>query len=121
MSNVVALEELKTREEEIQQQLEELLIQEEALQESERRFRSLLENTRLIAVVLDREGRVTFCNDYFPEITGRQEKEVIGQDFFNMLFPWRKGLISGNCWRTRSVRVKTMLKPIPILKNKNEL
>ena len=81
------LEELKAREEEIQQQLEELLIQEESLQESERRFRSLLENIRLIAVVLDREGRVTFCNDYFLEVTDRQEKEVIGQDFFNMFVP----------------------------------
>ena len=35
---------------------------EEALRESERRFREMMENVHLLAVMLDREGNITFCN-----------------------------------------------------------
>jgi len=34
------------------------------LEESERRFRDILENVKLIAVVLDGQGKIIFCNDF---------------------------------------------------------
>lgn len=60
---------------------------EEALRESERRFRELLEQVRLVGVILDHEGRVTFCNDYLLEVTGWRREEVIGRDWFAQFVP----------------------------------
>jgi PAS domain-containing protein len=37
---------------------------EEALRESERRFREMLENVHLVAIMLDTQGKITFCNDF---------------------------------------------------------
>src|ERR1700733_2236719 len=36
----------------------------------ESRFRELLENVHLIAIMLDVEGRITFCNSYLLQLTG---------------------------------------------------
>ena len=35
---------------------------EDAMRESERRMRDILENVQLVAVLLDREGIITYCN-----------------------------------------------------------
>ena len=58
-----------------------------ALQESERRFREMLENIHLIAVLLDSEGRVTFCNEFLLQTTGYTRDEVIGCDWFTQFVP----------------------------------
>jgi PAS domain S-box-containing protein len=60
---------------------------EDALRASETRFREMLQNMELIALTLDREGRVTFCNDYLLRLTGWQRPEVIGADFFATFVP----------------------------------
>ena len=57
------------------------------LQESERRFREMLENIKLIAVTLDSEGKITFCNDYLLTLTGWRREEVINQDWFEKFIP----------------------------------
>ncbi|MBL0157518.1 MAG: PAS domain S-box protein [Bryobacterales bacterium] len=68
------------------------------LEESERRFREMLEHVALLAVQLDSEGRVTFCNDYFCSITGWTREQLMGKDCFELLIPesirpaLRKGL-----------------------------
>ena len=49
-----------------------------ALQASEARFREMLENVRLAAVVTDLEGRITFCNEYLAELSGWWEDELLG-------------------------------------------
>ena len=54
---------------------------ETVLQESNRRFHDVLENVELIAMTLDREGRVTFCNDYLLDLTGWRRDEVLGHDW----------------------------------------
>jgi len=51
---------------------------EEALRESERRFRELLENVQLVAVITDRNGSIIFCNDYALSLTGWNREEIIG-------------------------------------------
>ncbi|MBI3244295.1 MAG: PAS domain S-box protein [Chloroflexi bacterium] len=64
---------------------------EAALRESERRFREMLADLQLIAVMLDLEGRVTFCNDYLLTLTGWQRAEALGQDWFAMFVPGERG------------------------------
>jgi PAS domain S-box-containing protein len=60
---------------------------EEALRESERRFRDVLENVLLLAVSLDLNGNITFINDYLLDLTGWQRDEVMGQNWFKLFFP----------------------------------
>lgn len=59
----------------------------EAHQQSEARFRELLENIQLIAVTLDQSGNVTFCNDYLLNLTGWQLHEVLGCNWFDRFIP----------------------------------
>ncbi len=60
------------------------------LRESERRFRESLENARLIAFQLSREGITTFCNDFFLDTTGWQREDVIGENWFDLFVPYRE-------------------------------
>jgi PAS domain S-box-containing protein len=57
------------------------------LKESERRFREMLENVELIAVTLDKNGTVTFCNDYLLRVTGWKREEVVGADWCAKFLP----------------------------------
>ncbi len=57
------------------------------LQESERHFREMLENIQLIAVLLDLEGRVTYCNEFLLQIMGYTRDEVLGCDWFAQFVP----------------------------------
>ncbi len=59
----------------------------DALRESERRFSDLLKTVKLLSVMLDRDGRITFCNDYLLNLTGWQRHEVIGRDWFELFVP----------------------------------
>jgi PAS domain S-box-containing protein len=55
--------------------------------QSERRLREMLENVELIAMTLDKTGRVTFCNDYLLKLTGWTREEVIGSDWGSKFLP----------------------------------
>jgi PAS domain S-box-containing protein len=57
------------------------------LQEAERRWRIFLENVRLLVVGLDLQGRVEYANPYFLEVTGYDQAEVLGQDWFSLFLP----------------------------------
>ncbi len=52
-----------------------------ALQESERRFREILENIQLLAVMLDAEGNITFCNRHLLETTGWEGEAMLGRSW----------------------------------------
>ena len=60
---------------------------EDALRDSEQRFRSTLETVRLVAVGLDPAGRVTFCNDSLLALTGYRRAELIGESWFDKVIP----------------------------------
>ena len=49
--------------------------------ESDRRFRSMLENIGLAGVILDRHGYVLFCNPYLLGLLGRPADEVLGRNW----------------------------------------
>jgi PAS domain S-box-containing protein len=51
----------------------------QALRESERRFRELLEGVQLFAIVIDLGGMIGFCNDRTLAITGWGREEVVGR------------------------------------------
>jgi PAS domain S-box-containing protein len=57
---------------------------ESELRESERRFKAMLANVDLVAVMLDREARITYCNDYLLRLTGWSLEEVQGRDFLEL-------------------------------------
>jgi PAS domain S-box-containing protein len=56
-------------------------------QASERRFRQLLETIRMAAVMLDPEGKVTFCNDYLLGLTGWSWDDIAGRNWFDLMIP----------------------------------
>jgi PAS domain S-box-containing protein len=60
---------------------------ENALQASESRFRRLLESVQLVALMLDREGTITFCNDYLLQVTGWSRDEVLSKNWFESFLP----------------------------------
>jgi PAS domain S-box-containing protein len=60
---------------------------ERQFRESERRFREMLENINLIALTLDIDGKITYCNDYLLTLTGWSREEVINEDWFQKFIP----------------------------------
>jgi PAS domain S-box-containing protein len=60
---------------------------EEALKQSERRLRNVLETMELIAVSLDIRGNISFCNDFLLHLTGWKREEVLGKSWFKTFLP----------------------------------
>jgi PAS domain S-box-containing protein len=54
-------------------------VAERALLEYERRFRQLLEDVQLVALITDDKGAITFCNDYTLSLTGWRRDELVGR------------------------------------------
>jgi PAS domain S-box-containing protein len=60
---------------------------EDALRDSENRFRTAVESVRLVAVGLDTAGRVTFANDALCALMGWTRSELIGESWFDRFVP----------------------------------
>jgi PAS domain S-box-containing protein len=60
---------------------------EAALRESERLFRDMMNRIKLISLMLDGRGRITYCNDYLLTLTGWRREDVIGQSWFDLFIP----------------------------------
>ncbi len=60
---------------------------EEALQASVQRMSELLENVHLLTVMWDKEGSITFCNDYLLRLTGWKTAEIAGKNWFDLMVP----------------------------------
>ena len=58
-----------------------------ALGESERRYSEMLGNVQMISLMLDREARITYCNDYLLKLTGWDRVEIIGKSWFELFIP----------------------------------
>lgn len=80
-------EELAASEEELRSNYEKLQSQEDILGESERRFRSLLENVKLITGIMDKDGFIIFINDFALALTGYRQEEIIGHSYFEIFIP----------------------------------
>jgi len=62
-------------------------LSEQALIESEQRWRSVLQNTPQIGISLDTRGKIIFANKYFLNLTGWKEEQVLEQSWFDMFIP----------------------------------
>ncbi len=60
---------------------------ERRLRESERRYADLLGNVDMASLMLDREGHVTYCNDFLLMLTGWRRDEIVGQDWMSRFVP----------------------------------
>jgi PAS domain S-box-containing protein len=58
--------------------------------EFEQRFRETLENIKLLAIGLSKEGKIIFCNDTLLELVGRTREEVLGINWFDHFIPENK-------------------------------
>lgn len=63
---------------------------EHALLASENKFRTLLESIRLVAVILDCNGSISFCNDFLSEISGWPREEMINRNWFELFVQQEK-------------------------------
>ncbi|MEQ9487144.1 ATP-binding response regulator [Coleofasciculus sp. F4-SAH-05] len=57
------------------------------LQETERRWRSLLENVQLLVVGLDWQGNVEYINPFGLGLTGYTQAEAVGKNWFTLFIP----------------------------------
>ena len=71
----------------LEQDITERKKAEEALKESERRFRETLEGANLIALQLDLEGKIVFVNDYLVHLTNWNLEDIVGQNWFDLFIP----------------------------------
>jgi PAS domain S-box-containing protein len=62
-------------------------IAEAALQESERRMREMLSNVQLCTVMLDKDGTITYVNDFLLKTTGYERDEILGGNWFDLFIP----------------------------------
>jgi PAS domain S-box-containing protein len=60
---------------------------EATLQESARRWRSLLDNVQLVVVELDRHGNVEYANPFFLELTNFTSTDVLGKNWMECFIP----------------------------------
>lgn len=58
-----------------------------AFAESEQKWRRVLEHTPQIGVSLDQAGRIVFANRHLLQLTGWDEDEVLGRDWFDLFIP----------------------------------
>jgi diguanylate cyclase (GGDEF)-like protein/PAS domain S-box-containing protein len=57
------------------------------LRAAEKRYRDTLENVNLLALALDTDGTITYCNDHVCEVTGWRREELIGHGWYELVGP----------------------------------
>ena len=56
----------------------------DALRESNRRFTDMLDNLNLLALMVDAEGTIVYCNDYVVSATGWHRYEIVGRTWIEV-------------------------------------
>jgi PAS domain S-box-containing protein/putative nucleotidyltransferase with HDIG domain len=59
----------------------------QAEKESENRLAQLMENIKLLSIILNLQGQLISCNSYLTELTGWKKEEILGQDWFSRFIP----------------------------------
>ena len=58
-------------------------------QEGQRAVLDLFETADVIAMTLDRDGRITYCNGFLSDLVGWDRDELVGRDYFATCEPYR--------------------------------
>ncbi len=77
---------------ELEAEIHQRRLLEEAVGESQRRFRQILESTSLVAVVLDQRGNIVYANQTLLQKTGWSRAEIIERNWYEMFVPQRPEL-----------------------------
>ncbi len=56
------------------------------LEELKKRFINVLESGNIVSLIVDKEGYIKFCNQYFLELTGYERDQLINQNIFKKVF-----------------------------------
>jgi PAS domain S-box-containing protein len=57
------------------------------LQASERRMADVLEAVHMVVMMLDLDGSITYCNDYFLRLTGWEFDQIAGKNWIDLMIP----------------------------------
>jgi two-component system cell cycle sensor histidine kinase/response regulator CckA len=60
---------------------------ETALSASEQRMADLIESMRMLVLMLDAKGAVSFCNNYLSRLTGWDSRDLLGKDWLETMVP----------------------------------
>lgn len=82
--------ELGTKNAQLMDEIERREKMEESLRTSEEKYRVLVENANSIIMRMDREGRVTFFNEFAQRFFGYEEDEIVGKDVVGTIVPFRE-------------------------------
>jgi len=88
-----ANQQLRATEQQLRADIVERKRAEEALRESEERYRILTENS-LTGIFINQDGRYVFVNDRFAEIHGYRSKELLGKDYLGLIHPDERQKVS---------------------------
>ncbi|MBC7923184.1 MAG: PAS domain S-box protein [Ferruginibacter sp.] len=72
----------------------------QAVLKAEENFRKALEKVNLLGFTIERDGTVSFCNDFMLKVTGWTREEVVGKDFFKVFVPEAEETQRRNEFRT---------------------
>ncbi|MFZ6028988.1 MAG: histidine kinase N-terminal 7TM domain-containing protein [Chloroflexota bacterium] len=99
-------ERLRVQNEQMAAEIAERIVAETRLQESEARFRQIVENASDIIYRTDKEGYFTYVNPPGLRVTGFEEKELVGQRFLRVIHPDARHRVQR--FYTRQVVSKTL-------------
>ncbi len=71
----------------ISHDITELKIAEEALRNSENRYREIVEKGGVCIVTYGVDGKIIFCNNRFARLFGRNEDELLGMEIWKLIHP----------------------------------
>jgi len=98
--------ELKTANEKLAEEIRERLKSSIALEESERKYRELVENANSIILRADERGRITFFSEFAGSFFGVTEAEVLGRDLIGTIIR-----VPANSRKSPAVLTQEFLRP----------
>jgi PAS domain S-box-containing protein len=82
-----AYEQLTAAEEELREQFDELTLSEQRTRESEAKYRDLVESANSIILKWDKNGTITFFNEFAQRFFGYSPEEIIGRSVMDTIVP----------------------------------